>query len=655
MRRTFLAFFLLISLSLLAGSTVEAASRHAKPQPKPQLDYRSALQALDKGRTDLAVTLARQGPDPVLNKVLRARLMAQPGNDYSFAELSAFISDNPAWPGLSGILMIAEQKIPASATPQQVVNWFTAHPALTNVGFNRHMEALSAVGKSDQARELIKTRWIDRDIGADELATFRDRYSQFLTATDNRARLDRLLWDNNITGARAMYPLVDGNQQALAEARLALANELSSADALVDRVPSTLRNDPGLIYERLRWRRKNNLDDGAVELLLNAPENLGDADKWWAERAIIVRRVMEQKNFPLAYRLVSSHGVERGINRVHAEFLSGWLALRKLKRPDLAQQHFENLLNEATTPVSRARGAYWLGLAIESQGDKVSATQAYEQAAVLNTTFYGQLAAARLNGKTDLKAIPEPDIPNAVRKQYLGQDLVQAVERLAKQNLDNEAEKFFKAAMAGAERRVEFALLIDLANKMHRPDWAIMAAKAANQKNMIMRAGAYPLVSHKLPGDPNPAFVHALIRQESQFNPDALSPAGARGLMQVLPSTAKDVARKEGIPFSAARLTEPDYNIRIGSAFIRSLLDRYDGSYILALAAYNAGPGRVRDWLATFGDPRTGAIDPIDWLELIPIYETRNYVQRIMENFQIYRARLNGGQHPLMLVADLRK
>jgi soluble lytic murein transglycosylase len=645
----------LVSAAILLACLLFGAEPAYARTASPKVDYRSALLALDKGQTEQAITMLRRGPDPVLNKVLRARLMAQPGNDYSFADLSSFVSENPDWPDLNGILMIAEQKIPTSASPEQVSNWFATHPALTNVGFYRHMDALTALDKTSQAAELIKARWINRDLGADEQVTFRNRYSQFLTAADMRARLDRLLWENNITGARAMYPLVSGNLKTLSEARLALANELSNADALVDQVPAINRNDPGLLYERLRWRRKNNLDEGAVEILLNAPDNLGDADKWWAERAIITRRVMEQKNFPLAYRLVGSHGVERGINRVHAEFLAGWLALRKLKRPDLAQQHFQNLLNEATTPVSRARGAYWLGLAIESLGDKPSATQAYEQAAVLNTTFYGQLAAARLNGKTDLKATAEPEIPDDVRRKFLGRDMVQAVQRLSRAGLENTAIKFFKANMAAAERRVEFALLIELAKKMGRPDWAIMAAKAASQKNMIMRSGAYPLLSNKLPDSPHPAFIHALIRQESQFDPDALSPAGARGLMQVLPSTAKDVARKEGIAFNAAKLSNPDYNIRIGSAFMRSLLDRYNGSYILALAAYNAGPGRVREWLATFGDPRTGAIDPIDWLELIPIYETRNYVQRIMENFQIYRARLNGGQHPLMLVADLRK
>lgn len=635
----------------LALTTFPVAAR----SPQPVADYRSALEALQKGRREQAESLLRRGSDPVLNKVLRSQLMELPGNNYSFGELSAFISDNPNWPDLKAILMIAEQKIPDQATSAQVANWFKAHPPLTSVGFYRYIDALDSLGETRNIKELVRARWINANLGRDELSAFRDRFGRFLTAEDHWARLDRLLWDNDISDARAMYSLVGNGARAVAEARIALANDTSNASSLLADVPDSLQDDPGLLYERLRWRRKNDQDQGAIDLLLNAPENLGDADKWWTERAIIIRRVIEQRNFKLAYRLAANHGLTRGMNYVSAEFLAGWLALRKLKNAETAQQHFENLVREASSPISRARGAYWLGLALESGGDKTAANQSYETAAVLNTTFYGQLAAVRLQGKPMLTAQPEPAIPSETRQQFFASDMVRAVERLSRLNLDNMAETFFRANIAAAERRVEFALLIELAYQLDRPDWAITAAKAANQKNMIMRAGAYPLITHRIPKNPDPAFTHALIRQESQFKADALSPAGARGLMQVLPSTAKEVAGKEGMAYSLAKLNNPDYNIQIGTAFMRRLLDRYDGSYILALAAYNAGPGRVREWLDIYGDPRTGEVDPIDWLEQIPIYETRNYVQRIMENFQIYRARLNGGQHPLLLVADLKR
>ncbi|MFA6279740.1 MAG: lytic transglycosylase domain-containing protein [Bdellovibrionales bacterium] len=648
--------FLLLTLLLLWPCDVHAKKKASPPPPvPPPLTYHSAFSALAEGHADKTRQMMAKGNDPILNKVLRGLLMAQPNNDYSFDDLAAFVTNNPDWPGLKGIMMILEQKIPSGATDAQLVNWFNAHPPLTPTAFYRYIDSLQAIGQAPKAQELVQARWVDRNFGNGDQASFFDRYAFMLNKTDHEVRLDRLLWENEMTAARAMYPYVDAAHKALAEARIALANQTSNAEALIAQVPSSLQNDAGLLYERVRWRRKNDNDDGALELLLNAPDDLGQPEKWWEERHIVIRRLMEAKNFATAYRLAARHGLKTGFNFVQAEFLAGWLALRFLDKPTLAHHHFTALLKECVTPISRARGYYWLGRTYEAAGQSGDAQQAYETAATLNTTFYGQLAITRLYAQPTIRAATEPTIPTAIRTRFFDRDVVRATERLYKAGQNDLARTFFKAITDNATQRVDFALTLELAYQLQRPDWAVSAAKAANQKNFIITGAAYPVLAMAMPRQPEAALTHALIRQESQFKADAGSPVGAQGLMQLMPTTAKDVAKKLGMPFSASRLTDPDYNVRLGTTFIQHQIDNFDGSYVLALAGYNAGPRRAREWMDTYGDPRTPNVDPIDWIELIPIYETRNYIQRIIENLQFYRARLNNSHAPLKILEDLKR
>lgn len=618
-------------------------------------DYRQAFSALDSGRYDVALGAANRGPDVVLDEVLRGYLMARPGNDFSFSELSGFITDHPDWPGLNGIVMIAEQKIPSNAGAEQVAEWFNAHPPLTVTGFYRYVDALYSLGRNESVPTMVKNRWINHEFSESELMAFESRYSPLLTPADHKARLDRLLWANDITAARAMYRFVDAGEKSVAEARIALANQLKNAGTILAKVPPQLQNDSGLLYERLRWQIKNNNDDTAAEILQNPPERLGKPEAWWDERNVVVRRLMERHDYKTAYQLASNHGLTSGFDYVQAEFLAGWLALRFLDRPDLARPHFEALLEQANTPMSRARGEYWLGRTLEASGDKSEAEQSYESAAALNTTFYGQLAATRIYANPTIATSPEPLIPANVRSQFLSRDVIMATEKLARIGQTDRAHCFFKAAQDYATQRVEFVLLMELAYKLQRPDWVIQTAKAASQKNMLVAASAFPVLSLKMPERPDPAFTHALIRQESLFNTDAGSPVGARGLMQLMPHTAKETAKKLGVPYKAYRLTEPDYNIKLGAAFVQEQIDGFNGSLILALAGYNAGPHRAREWIAEFGDPRSKDVDAVDWIESIPIYETRNYVQRIIENLQFYRARLNGGHAPLLIAEDIKR
>ncbi|MDX9689265.1 MAG: lytic transglycosylase domain-containing protein [Proteobacteria bacterium] len=617
--------------------------------------YLDAFVALDKRETGPAKSLVYRGGNAVLNKVLKAELMAQPGNDYSFDELATFITENPNWPGLNGIRMIAEQKLPSGANSQRVIRWFTSYPPLTLAGFFRYADALENSSGRKKVVELARERWINKDMSKAEQTEFLGRYRHLLTKKDHEKRLSRLLWDNQIAGARAMYSYVSKDWQALAEARIALANQTNTANGLLSKVPASLRKDPGLLYDRLKWRRKNDLDKEALDILLNPPNDPDHADKWWDERNIMIRRAMEGKDFNLAYRLASNHGTMKGFDYIQAEFLAGWLALRFKNRPDIAHKHFSHFIEEAGTPISRARGYYWLGRTYEAANQPHDARQAYETAGTINTTFYGQLALARLDSSPVIQAMPEPAIPENIRTAFYRSSLITAVEQLYNAGVYGRAEKFFKAASDVATKRVDFALLLELAYQLQRPDWAVKAAKAANQHNIIVPGGSFPVLDIKIPQPPELALTHALIRQESQFQADVGSPAGAKGLMQLMPGTAKDVCKELGIAYRPQSLSDPDYNVRLGTTFIQKQIDSFDGSYVLALAGYNAGPRRARQWIDLFGDPRTANVDAIDWIELIPIYETRNYVQRIIENLQFYRAKLNGGQAPLLIMQDLKR
>ncbi len=618
-------------------------------------NYRRALALLDAGHPEQAVLFAERGHDEILNKILLGASMAQPGNTISFNEMARFVDQEPDWPNLKGILAIAEQKLPASATPQQIIEWFKVHPPVSLVGFYRYVDALNATGNSQDAESQVHERWIKGDFTSEELTAFYARFSVWLDRDAVWARLDRLLWRHDGIHARELYPYADGGMKAVAAARLALAEQNSKAEALLSAVPRAWENDPGLLFERLHWRRKNDLDDEAIDILRHPPANLVHPEEWWNERQIMIHRVMQNHNYNLAYDLAIHHGQTEPKPLVQAEFLAGWIALRFLNDPERATEHFQKILDASSTPVSRARGDYWMGRAAEAEENRDLAAQYYSDAAVFNMTYYGQLAAARISANPVARATPEPAIPAQLRAQFYDRELVRATERLSQYNEKDRARSFFHAAMEAATQRVDFALLTELAYRIDRPDLAIETAKTANQKNMLIAAGGYPLLDQRMPQPPESALTHALIRQESMFNPEAESAVGARGLMQLMPATAKGVARKLGVRFKPQMLGNPDYNLKLGARFIQDQIDGFDGSYILAIAGYNAGPTRVREWMAQIGDPRRADVDPVDWIESIPVVETRNYVQRVIENLQIYRARLNGGQAPLQIQKDLRR
>ena len=416
-----------------------------------------------------------------------------------------------------------------------------------------------------------------------------------------------------------------------------------------------------MVYERLRWRRKKGKNEFAQELLANPPQNLGVPLRWWRERAIVARRALRAGHVSVAYSLTKNHGLSKdhrsGI--ISAEWLAGWIALRFLKDSDdkkAAYSHFVTAYSHATYPISRSRGAYWAGRAAEARGEMREASTWFRRAFLHQTTYYGQLAAARLPFGDRLKLPSLPRLDQEKVKRFEKNELVQVVRTLSKAGLQDLLGPFIRQLNRQDNTITWRAKVADLAGQVGRPDLAIGAAKETMRAGFHLIEAGYPILRHKLrPGIEAP-LVQAIIRQESAFNLRAISHAGARGLMQLMPRTASRVASKIRLRYVLKKLTEDKaYNLQIGQAYLADLLREFDNSYNLTLAAYNAGPARVRRWIKANGDPRDPIVDPIDWIELIPLDETRNYVQRVIENLHVYRHRMGEKKIDFTPESDLRR
>ncbi|MCH8197687.1 MAG: lytic transglycosylase domain-containing protein, partial [Proteobacteria bacterium] len=470
-------------------------------------------------------------------------------------------------------------------------------------------------------------------------------------------RLDRLLWAGRTWEARRMLRRVDAGQRALAVARIRLRRFRGGVDWAIRQVPKALTENLGLVYERLRWRRRKGRDADARALLDSLPPALTRPEIWWRERVVLARRALRGGEVSAAYALASAHRQTRGKNFAEAEWLAGWISLRFLDDAEVALKHFSALHANVRYPISLARGAYWAGRAAEATGDGPLAQQWYAKAASHVTTFYGQLAASRLKGSAPA-AIPKEPAPDArTAQEFAERELVKATRLLGASANPKPMRRFILHLNKKAQTPEEHKLIAELAKSLNRPDLAVATAKRSLRSGVFLLTGAYPL--SYLPTNRNgleAELLLSLLRQESAFEVGAVSYAGARGLMQIMPATARRVARRLRLRYSKHRLlTDPEFNLAIGTAFLNGLLNDYRGSYVLALAAYNAGPSRVRRWIRNNGDPRDGEIDVIDWIELIPFNETRDYVQRVLENVQMYRVRTGKSNPGIDLENDLNR
>ncbi len=638
----------------MLGASAPAAAAPVISSGDAQI-YRAAFELVRDGKWTEARKLAATAQDPLLEQVIIWLDFQEPGRGGTFTELHRFLERHPDWPQRAALRREAERQMPESLPPRVVVDWFKDEPPLTGAGAMRLAAALIATGRNAEAAELARRAWIELAFSPPEDHAFAKAFGAHLHPAEHIQRLDRLLWLGDDAAARRMFVRLDAGARSLAEARLALRAMSGGVDTAVKRVPAVLRDDPGLVYERARWRRRKEQYLGAAQLLDRAPLSTPFADRLWAERDDAARRALDRGDAHLAYRLAKNHGVASGPAFADGEFMSGWIALGFLRQPKTALGHFELLYAGVSSPISAARGAYWAGRAAEAMNDQAKALQWYGLAARHTATYYGQLAARRL-GWSEAPDFPGPPAVTAEAKAtFETRELVRIVRALEQGGGRDWTRPFFLQLIGNGASAADHRLAAELAVELGRHDLALAAAKSGR--------GTVDLVDHLFPLRPVPAgagveeaLLLSVMRQESAFDPAAISSAGARGLMQLLPATAKTVAKQNGLAYKRDLLIDdPDYNIRLGSTYLASLVSDYRGSYVLALAAYNAGPGRVKQWLAEHGDPRDPKVDVIDWVERIPFSETRNYVQRIMETLAVYRHRLRPGRLALTLEQDLKR
>jgi soluble lytic murein transglycosylase len=616
--------------------------------------YKQAFLLVEQEKWPQARALASTAGDPLPAKFIQWLDLIRPGPGRSFDEITGFMRTSTDWPGQISLQEQGERAMPTNLGTEEVLAWFAEREPVTIEGTSMLARALIAKGLTQQAIDTVRRGWSQLPVSTAAEGPFLDTYAQFLEPTDHVARLDRLLWAGETGAAERMMSLVDPAHQALAFARIKLRQKDPGVDAALQRVPPELMRDPGLVYERARWRRQNDDPLGAAAMLDPPPPGAGRPDLMWRELENAARESLHRGDVSVAYRLAAGHGTTEGITFADGEWLAGWVAARFLSEHRLGYEHFTRMYAGVGSPVSLARGAYWAGRAAEDMGDIALAQNWYRSAAANLSAYYGQLAAQRLGTLDGIGFAAAPEPTEAERQAFEATEMVRLIRMLAQLDESDRARTFFIRMAERFEVPSELRLLAELGDSIDRDDYMVSVAKIARTKGIEMLDYLYPVRPVPTGYGAEDALVLAIMRQESVFELDAVSSAGARGLMQLMPATAKHVAGKLGLAYEESRLTrDGDYNMRLGSAYVGELLDRYGGSYILAIAAYNAGPARISQWINEYGDPRGYEVDAVDWIELIPFSETRNYVQRVLENLQIYRHRLHGATVALTLEEDL--
>ena len=607
---------------------------------------RKAISEMQKSRWDSSFKVAKKAKDKSIYNFINWRYLLTTGNSASFYDYKVFIDKNGHYPRIDRLRYLAEHKLStAKISPKKIINWFGEKEPLSGYGEMILGESLVLNGEKSKGTKLIKKGWITADLSKNELKFFRKKLKKYLNADDYVKRADYLAWNNKYWDLRRLTKYLPKDYELLYTARHILMSKGYGVDQAIKNVPEKFKNDPGLNYDRLKWRRKKGRVDSSAEILLkirNDKEYLVVPEKWWKEREIISRALIYKKQYETAYKISSNHGMFEGPDFAAAEWMSGWIALSFLNDPLMAKDHFHNFYNNVGYPISTSRGAFWLGKTYEKLDDKEQSLKWYKEASKYLTTYYGQLAFLKLNpnGKFELKNDMEVD--SKYRYIFFNKELVKIVYLLDELKKDKYTKFVLRHLANDNIKRGSEILAAELATSIERYDFAIQVSKIASYQKRFHNKFNYPIIStpkyinkRKIPES---ALILSIIRQESEFDLSANSHAGAKGLMQLMPYTAKLVSKQAKLPYSKSRLTkDPEYNINLGSHYIAGLILQYDGAYPFAVAAYNAGPNRVKYWKKINKNPQKKQIDYIDWVELIKFRETRNYVQRVLENYNVYR------------------
>ncbi len=641
---------------------------YAPPPPLPsaseRMRLRDGLAAAESGDWIGLAQLRDGASDPLVRRMLQWRWAISSDAPLSFYELAEALRELPGWPGRSGMRTRAEQAIFDSRLSASERAEFLRQDGGPASGDGRIALALALkdLGRRSEANDIAQAAWREDGLGADAESRSLNAFS--FSPDDHAARVAMLLWRDQRSAAQRLFPRLSPADRLLAQARIGLqVRQRRGLQEAVDSVPASRRDDPGFVYDRAQYRRRTGRPEEAMPIAadIDAREApLVARDDIFRERRLYVPRAMRAGQYRLAYNLVSNHGLTSGEAFADAEWVAGWLQLRFLGGPQRAAEHFAHLSENVSAPVSRSRALYWRAEAARALGQAEEAERLLAEAARYNFTYYGQLAATRGERTATLSLASAAPVSDDARSRFDNRELVRALRLMAEVGARRDFESIAFYLDDTLDDPMEIELLSQMAREQSYYRTALRSAKAGLFRNVVAANAAYPLIdvpgAVRQSGRPEEALVLAIIRQESEFEPAAVSHANAHGLMQLIPSTARAQARREGMTYQRGALTsDPQYNMTLGAAHLAQLIDEFGGSYVLAIASYNAGSHNAREWIGDFGDPRSRSVDVVDWVELIPFAETRNYVQRVMENLQVYRYRLQGEPTPITLEADLRR
>jgi soluble lytic murein transglycosylase len=621
------------------------------PPPPPGIELNGledAIALYRKGDVAGGDAMARKRSDPLARTMLEWVALRTNARSAGLQRIGAFLETHRDWPSATWLRRRAEELLYADTgrTPGAVAAFFAEMPPISPAGKLALARSLQATGQTAAATTLVRDVWRDGDLTQALETNLLKEFAPLLTAEDDKYRADRLLYKESTAPALRAAARADAQTLLLARARAGAINNAAQASAILDAVPAAVRSDPGYQFARIQSLRRADKLTEAAAMLLAAPRDpalIVDGDAWWEERRLIARKLLDRGDVQTAYRICAEHSAASHEARVEAEFHAGWIALRFLDDPKTALSHFVRAAAAANTPDSIARAFYWEARAKEATGDAAAAAKFYDAAAAHTTTYYGQLARAREPGAT----LPIHVAADAAvgDERHEATRVVELLYALGEANL---ALPLVIDAVQHLPNEPQLAALGAVVAAYHDPRATLRVGKMAGARGFALDDLAYPTFGippfEPVANSADRPVVYSIARQESAFEPTAVSGSGAKGLMQLLTSTARETAQRAGVDFDEKRLTtDPAFNAKLGAAFLGSLLDAENGSYILAVAAYNAGGRRVQDWINAYGDPRDPAVDPVDWVELIPFTETRHYVQTVLENLQVYRARF--GQH----------
>ena len=612
---------------------------------------KDAFELINNKKWKSAIKLSKKAKDKMVFKLVFWLYLKEPINQATFYDYLTFINNNPDYPRISRLKYLAEHKIYLNTVPPGIVmKWFADEEPLSDYGKIKLGETYILKGNIEKGSKLIKEGWIKATLTKSDLRYLRKKYKKIITVSDNIKRADWHAWEGKHWDVQRMLKYLPKDETALYRARQLLMSRSYGVDNAINKVPAKYKNDIGLKYDRLKWRRKRGRVDSSLEILFNTPNDpnkLVRPEIWWKERGILTRSLIYRKKYQLAYKVSSNHSMSNGPEYAEAEWLSGWVAATFLNDQTLALQHFKNFYYNVGYPISLSRGSYWIARTYKQMGNKQKSEEWFKKASKFLNTYYGQLAFVEIYPGQAFTLDEQPIVDEKYEKTFKRLPLVKTLRLLNELNQTKYAKDIIHHLAKLDINKGSEILAGRLSISIGRYDYAIQVAKKASYEKRFHNKINYPvietpdLVNKKRM--PKPELVLAVIRQESEFDHKADSSAGAKGMMQLMTYTARLVAKQANLSYSKKRLKkDPNYNIKLGSYYLAQLLEEYEGSYPFALAAYNAGPKRVKYWKKINGDPQKGKTNYIDWIELIKFKETRNYVQRVLENVNVYRYILSG-------------